>query len=109
MLTFLGCGTYEKIGGFRYKIKIDSLNTGDYDGLIETMKFYHRNNKSQLGIIIKSQKLHYQSNKDSIYSSLKFNIKNTSLLVTEKFINGYEKYQHIDSIHRIYIQEKKVI
>ena len=61
MLTFLGCGTYEKIGGFRYKIKIDSLNTGDYDGLIETMKFYHRNNKSQLGIIIKSQKLHYQS------------------------------------------------
>ena len=109
MLTFLGCGTYEKIGSFRYKIKIDSLNTGDYDGLIETMKFYHRNNKSQLGIIIKSQKLHYQSNNDSIYTctSIKFNIKNTSLLVTEKFINGYEKYQHIDSIHRIYIQDKK--
>lgn len=38
ILTFSGCSNYEKIGGFRYKIKIDSLNTGDYDGLIETMK-----------------------------------------------------------------------
>lgn len=109
ILTFSKCGTYEKIGDYRYKTRIDSLNTGDFDGLIETMKFYYRNNKPQLGIIIKSQKLHYQSNTDSTYSSysLKYNHNNYTLITTEKFFNGYEKYQHIDSIQRTYIQDKK--
>jgi hypothetical protein len=109
ILTFSGCSSYEKIGYFEYKVQIDSINTGDFDGLIETMKFYHRNNKSQLGIIIKSQKLHFQSSNDSIYSSasLKFNKSNHSLLVTEKFFNGYDKYQHIDSIQRTYKQDEK--
>lgn len=108
-LTFFNCTSYEKIGDFNYKVKTERVNTGDYDGFIETIKSYYDSNEGQflVGYVMKSQKLHFETEKDTIYSigKLKYNKLNRLIICTEIFKNGYQLFLNTDSIQRVFKQE----
>jgi hypothetical protein len=107
--AFFNCASYEKIGDFKYKVKTERVNTGDYEGMIETIKsFYDSDDGGFLvGCVIKSQKLHFETKKDTLYSSgkLKYDRQNRLLICTEIFKNGYELFLKTDSIQRVFKQE----
>lgn len=41
ILLFSVCSTYEQLGTRKYKTKIERINIGEFDALIEYFKFYH--------------------------------------------------------------------
>ncbi|TDE01360.1 hypothetical protein [Flavobacterium sandaracinum] len=108
-MLFFSCTSYEKIGNFKYKVKTERVNTGDYEGMVETIKSFHDRNDGEflVGYVIKSQKLHFETKKDTQYSNgkLKYDRLNRLIICTEIFKNGYELFQKTDSIQRIFKQE----
>lgn len=49
-LFILSCSPYEKIGSFKYKVEIVKTYTGEYGGVVETLKTYHYKGKHQAGV-----------------------------------------------------------
>ncbi|MFV8358392.1 hypothetical protein ACNQGB_19695 [Flavobacterium sp. XS1P32] len=109
IFTFLKCTSYEKIGDFKYKVKTKRVNTGDYESIIETIKSLYNSNDGEflMGYVIKSQKLHFETKNDTIYSSgkLKYDRLTRLITCTEHFKNGYELFLKTDSIQRVFQQE----
>lgn len=107
-LTFFNCTSYEKIGDFNYKVKTEKVNTSEYDGIIETIKSYYDSNDGQflVGYVLKSQKLHFETEQDTVYSigKLKYNQSNRLIICTEIFKNGYQLFLNTDSIQRVFKQ-----
>ncbi|WP_323033785.1 hypothetical protein [Paracoccus sp. (in: a-proteobacteria)] len=63
------CTATEKIGDYNYKIKTKRVNTGDYGGMIVTIKSYYLKNELQAGCIVKSQLLYHEKETDTVFSS----------------------------------------
>ncbi|MRX41991.1 hypothetical protein GJU43_22165 [Flavobacterium sp. LC2016-23] len=107
---FLSCNSYEKLGDFKYRTTIKKTFIDDFGGLIMSVKVYHSPTKDTVlfGYKFKTQKLDFETEKDTNYTAGKFTYDpvNKTITTTEIFINGYERYQEIDSIIRVYIQEK---
>tara|TARA_R110000868_G_scaffold410069_2_gene697089 strand:- start:1010 stop:1423 length:414 start_codon:yes stop_codon:yes gene_type:complete len=110
IILLTNCQSNKKIGDFKYKISHTRVNTGDYDGLIKTITSYHEpvTNRILFGYTTKGQKLHFESKRDTVYvkGAVSFNLKTNTIKTVESFINGYETYEKIDSIVRIFAQEK---
>jgi len=110
IVLLANCQSNKKIGDFKYKISYTRVNTGDYDGLIKTIRSYHEpvTDTILFGYTTKGQKLHFESKRDTIYVKgvINFDLKINTIKTVESFINGYEVYEKIDSIVRIYVQEK---
>lgn len=107
---FLSCNSYEKLGNFKYRTTIKRVFIDDFGGLIISIKTYYSPKKDTFlfGHAIKTQKLDFETEKDTIYSIGKFTYDpvNKTITSTEIFTNGYERYKYLDSIVRILIQEK---
>lgn len=110
MLAFFGCKSYEKIGGFEYIITNKRVNTGDFGGIIEDLKCYSNpvNDAFLFGYVVKSQKLHFESKNDTVFSigRLQYNKKSKTIICTEVFKNGYEQFLKTDSIVRVFTQKE---
>lgn len=106
-LFITSCGTYEKIGSFKYKIKIEKAWTGDYGGVVETIKTYNYKKKSEAGVIISSQ-IGFDSPADTIYTYgySKIDSVNKRLIMKEYYFYGYSKALKTDSIMRVFLQLK---
>ncbi|MRX41875.1 hypothetical protein GJU43_21550 [Flavobacterium sp. LC2016-23] len=107
---FLSCNTYEKLGDFKYRTTVKRVFIDDFGGLIISIKTYYSPKKDTFlfGHAIKTQKLDFETEKDTIYSIGKFTYDpaNKTITSTEIFTNGYERYKYLDSIVRILIQEQ---
>lgn len=99
------CANVEKIGNYKYKIKIHRVNTGEDSGMINYIKSYYLHDQLQAGCIIKSQKLGFEKKSDAIFSRGYTVIKNETkeLICHEKYFFSYKFYKN-DSI-RIFKQE----
>lgn len=110
IILLANCQSNKKIGDFKYKISHTRVNTGDYDGLIKTIRSYHEpvTDRILFGYTTKGQKLHFESKRDTVYikGDINFDLKTNTIKTVESFINGYEAYEKIDSIVRIFVQEK---
>lgn len=105
----MSCNSYEKLGDFKYKVTIERVNTGDFGGVVDYMKFYHHPvlDTSMFGYVIKSQRLDFETKKDTVFTIGKFKYDkiNKSITTVEIYQNGYEKYVELDSIVRILMQK----
>lgn len=66
---FFSCKTTEKIGDYKYEVKIHRVNTGDFGGMIEHIKTYYLNNEFQAGCIVKSQLFGHEKPTDTVFST----------------------------------------
>ncbi|QSB25578.1 hypothetical protein [Flavobacterium sp. CLA17] len=107
---FLSCSSYEKIGDFKYRTTIEKAFIDDFGGLIMSIKTYYSPTKDTylFGYKFKTQKLYFQTEKDTNYTAGKFTYDsvNKTITTTEVFINGYERYRELDSIIRVFVQKK---
>ncbi|MRX41874.1 hypothetical protein GJU43_21545 [Flavobacterium sp. LC2016-23] len=107
---FLSCNSYEKIGDFKYRTTVKRVFIDDFGGLIESIKTYYSPTKDTLlfGHIIKTQKLDFETEKDTNYIDEKFRYDpvNKTITSTEIYKNGYERFLKIDSLVRILVQKK---
>ncbi len=106
-LLICGCANYEEIGIFRYKIKIEKVNTGDYDGIINSIKTYNIGNEFQAGCILKSQKLGFEKATDSVFSkgTTIIDKKNKTLTCKKYYFFGYKEYLRKDSVITVFKQQ----
>lgn len=101
-----GCATTEKIGDYKYKTKMERVNTGDFGGIIVTIKSYYLKNEFQAGCIVKSQLLYHENKTDTIYSSGFTVIDHiTNELKCYEF-NNYRYKNFADDTYRSFIQTK---
>lgn len=69
IFLFFSCKTTEKIGDYKYEVKIHRVNTGDFGGMIRYIKTYYLNNEFQAGCSIKSQLLGHEKQRDTVFST----------------------------------------
>lgn len=106
LLCLFGCKTSEKLGEYKYKTKIQKVNTGDYKGMVNYIKTYSFNNKFQAGCNIKSQKYNFQKKSDSVFSTgeILFNPNTKVLKCKEIYFNGYNTFLKYDTLIRTFKQ-----
>ncbi|WP_353164196.1 hypothetical protein [Empedobacter brevis] len=106
-LAFLcsGCGTYEKIGNFKYRTKTEMVFTGDYGGIVKELKSYQLKNKHQAGVVLKSQ-LGFKPIVDTIYSVgfTEIDKINKRLIIKEYYFYGYKDAIRKDSVLKVFQQ-----
>ncbi|TCN59947.1 hypothetical protein D0809_08460 [Flavobacterium circumlabens] len=107
---FVSCSSYEKIGNFKYRTTVKRVFIDDFGGLIESIKTYYSPTKDTFlfGHIIKTQKLDFENENDTIYTIGKFTYDpvNKTITSTEIYKNGYEHFLELDSLVRILVQKK---
>lgn len=106
VIMFSSCVSTERIGDYKYKIKIERANTGDYGGMIVTIKSYYLKNEFQAGCIIKSQLLYHENKTDTVFSTGFTTIDHINKELKCYVFNFYWYKDHIDDTYRSFIQEK---
>lgn len=105
-LLLSSCSTTEKIGNYRYKVKVHRVNTGDFGGIIETIKSYYLKNQFQAGCIIKSQLLYHEKKTDTVFSSGFTVIDNIGKGLKCYQFNYYWYGSEINNTYRYFLQSK---
>lgn len=108
-LVFLyGCSSYKTVGNFKYKTHYKRSNIGEFEALIKKYEVYVRQNDTVFPVLVKAQKLDFETKNDTVYAYGKLEVlkevDETFIIVKEININGYEKFANIDSIVRMYEQ-----
>lgn len=109
ILLFSACSTYEQLGTRKYKTKIERINIGEFDALIEYFKFYHgkKNQEYLFGYVMKGQKPGAEKETDTVFIKGVLEEYPDNKIITKQFnINGYEKFTNTDSIIKIFFKKK---
>lgn len=110
ILFLYNCSSTEKVGNSKYRTSIKRVNSGDFEALIYKYKQYICNKDTVFGVLIRAQKLDFETKKDSVFGYGKLEIKkedNKTFIITKEInINGYDNFTEIDSIIRFYEQLK---
>lgn len=106
LIILSGCTATETIGDYRYNIKMERANTGDFGGIIVTIKSYYLRNELQGGCIVKSQRIGSEQPSDTIFSrGFTFIDQNTNELKCFEFnFYGYKDYKN--DTYRSFTQTK---
>lgn len=105
------CTSYKKIGNFKYKTHFERSNIGEFESLIKLYEvFTNKNNDTIFPVLVKAQKLDFESKKDSVFAYGKLETKAEKdkiyIITKEIYVNGYNNFTEIDSIIRFYEQLK---
>lgn len=105
-----GCSCYKTIGNYKYKTNFKRSNIGEFGALIKRYEvFINQNNDTIFPVLVKAQKLDFETIKDSVFAYGKLDVKKeenkTYIITKEIYINGYENFTKIDSIIRFYEQK----
>jgi hypothetical protein len=111
-LFLLGCSSYKTIGNYKYKTHFKRSNIGEFEALIKSYEVYiNQNNDTIFPVLVKAQKLDFETKKDSVFAYGKLEVNNkknkTYLIIKEINVNGYEIFTDTDSIIRTYEQVEK--
>lgn len=110
MLIFISsCSNYEVIGKYKYKVKTDRVNTGDYEGIILKYNVYiNDENEGVFTSLLKAQKLDFEKENDTVFGTGKLTVKKVEneyyIITKEIYKNGYDKFTEIDSVIRTFKQ-----
>lgn len=109
-IFLFGCSSYKTIGNYKYKTHFKRSNIGEFDALIYKYElFINKDNDTIFPVLVKAQKLDFETNKDSVFAYGKLDVKRekkeTYIITKEIYINGYNNFTEIDSIVRFYKQK----
>lgn len=110
LLVFISsCSNYEVIGKYKYKVKTERVNTGDYKGMILKYKKYtNEENEAIFSSLLKAQKLDFEKENDSVFGTGKLEVNKVEneyyIITKEIYKNGYDKFTEIDSVIRTFKQ-----
>lgn len=107
-----GCSSYKTIGNYKYKTHFKRSNIGEFEALIYKYElFVNKDNDTIFPVLVKAQKLDFETKKDSIFAYGKLKIikeKDKIYIITKEInLNGYDNFTEIDSIVRFYQQKDK--
>jgi hypothetical protein len=111
-IFLFGCSSYKTIGNYKYKTHFKRSNIGEFEALIYKYElFVNKDNDTIFPVLVKAQKLDFETKKDSIFAYGKLKIikeKDKIYIITKEInLNGYDNFTEIDSIVRFYQQKDK--
>ena len=109
-LFLSGCSYYKTIGNYKYKTHFKRSNIGEFEALIKRYEvFINQNNDTIFPVLVKAQKLDFETKTDTIfaYGKLETKVEKDKIYIITKeiYINGYDNFTEIDSIIRFYEQK----
>lgn len=109
LIFITSCSNYEVIGKYKYKVKTERINTGDYEGIILKYNIYISNEKEAVfSTLLKAQKLDFEKENDTVFGIGEIDVKKVEneyyIITKEIYKNGYDEFTEIDSLVRYYKQ-----